>query len=143
MSNAQILKDRQGVPPGRLDNLQWIVFGHPAVQSSERPKVIHLYSAPKVQFLTMVLACSFVLMNPTEIAKYNESQEQWLLELLSRRQDLSIQTAKVDVEISVVRGVLRARETAKANGVVEGGEPSVEDAARKRQSDCAPWWLSH
>jgi hypothetical protein len=78
----------------------------------------------------MVLACSFVLMNPTEIAKYNETQEQWLLELLSRRQDLSIQTAKVDVEISVVRGVLRAHEMVKANGVIKGGESSVEDAAR-------------
>jgi len=91
----------------------------------------------------VALAYSFVLMNPTEIAKYNESQEQWLLELLSRRQDLSIQTAKVDVEISVVRGVLRARETVKANGLVESGESSVDDVARKRRSACAPWWLSH
>jgi hypothetical protein len=101
----------------------------PTVLSSERPKVIHLYPAPKVQFLTVALASTFVLMNPTEIAKYRESQEQWLLELLSRRQDLSIQTAKLDVEISVVRGVLRAYETVKAKGVAEGDESSVEDAA--------------
>jgi hypothetical protein len=60
-------------------------------------------------------------MKPTEIAKNRESQEQWLVELLSRRQDLSIQMAKLDVEISV--------ETVKAKGVVEGRESSVEDAA--------------
>ena len=101
----------------------------PTVPSSERLKVIHLYSAPKVQFLTMVLACSFVLMNPTEIAKYSESQEQWLLSLLSRRQVLAIEMAKLDVEISFVRGILRACKTVKENGVVEGGESSVEDAA--------------
>ena len=81
-------------------------------------------------------------MNPTEIA-YSESQEQWLLDLLSRRRDLSIQTEKLDVEISVVRGLLRAHEMPKEKGVVEGGESSGEDAARKRRSDCAPWWLSH
>jgi len=69
-------------------------------------------------------------MNPTEIAKYSESQEQWLLELLSRRQDLSIETARLDVEIGVVRGVLRAHEAVNAKGVVEGGESSVEDAAQ-------------
>ena len=82
-------------------------------------------------------------MNPTEIAKYSESQEQWLLDLLSRRRDLSIQTEKLDVEISVVRGLLRAHEMPKAKGVVEGGESSGEDAARKRRSDCAPWCLFH
>jgi hypothetical protein len=90
---------------------------------------MHLHSAPKVQFLTVALACTFVLMKPTEIAKYRESQEQWLLGLLSRRQDLSIQTAKLDVEISVVRGVLRSYKTVNEKGVVEGGESSVGDAA--------------
>jgi hypothetical protein len=39
-------------------------------------------------------------------------------ELLSRRQDLSIQTAELDVDVSVVLGVLRTYETVKAKGVV-------------------------
>jgi hypothetical protein len=47
--------------------------------------------------------------------------------LLSRRQDLSIQTAELDVDVSVVLAVLRAYETVKAKGVVKGGESSVEE----------------
>ena len=82
-----------------------------------------------MQFLTVAPACTFVPMKPTEIAKYRESQEQWLVDLLSRRQDLSIQMAKLDVEIGVVRGFLRGYETVKANDVVEGEESSVEDAS--------------
>ncbi len=88
-----------------------------------------MHSAPKVQFLTVALTCTFVPMKPTEMAKYRESQEQWLVDLLSRRQDLSIQMAKLDVEIGVVRGVLRAYETVKAKDVVEGEESSVDDAS--------------
>jgi hypothetical protein len=47
--------------------------------------------------------------------------------LLSRRQDFSIQTAELDVDVSVVLGVLCSYETVKAKGVVEGDEPSVEE----------------
>jgi hypothetical protein len=47
-------------------------------------------------------------MEATDKAKYRESQNQWLIEVLSRRHELSIQMARLDDEISIVRKVLRS-----------------------------------
>jgi hypothetical protein len=49
-------------------------------------------------------------MKPKETVEYRETDEQWLKGLLDRRQELSIQLARLDVEIGIVRRVLRARE---------------------------------
>jgi hypothetical protein len=61
-------------------------------------------------------------MRPTEITNYRETDDQWLTGLLDRRQELSIQLAKLDVEISIVRGALRARETARTKSVSQDRE---------------------
>jgi hypothetical protein len=47
-------------------------------------------------------------MKATEIPTYCETSAQWLTGLLDRRQELSIRLAKLDVEIGIVRGALRA-----------------------------------
>jgi hypothetical protein len=51
-----------------------------------------------------------LLMKPKETVEYRETDEQWLKGLLDRRQELSIQLARLDVEIGIVRRALRARE---------------------------------
>jgi hypothetical protein len=56
-------------------------------------------------------------MKPTEIANYRETDSQWLTGLLDRRQELSIQMARLDDEIGIVRRALRARETVRTKGV--------------------------
>jgi hypothetical protein len=61
-------------------------------------------------------------MKATEITTYRETENQWLTGLLERKQELSIQSAKLDVEIAVVRGVLRARELARTKDVSKDRE---------------------
>jgi hypothetical protein len=56
-------------------------------------------------------------MKPTEIDNYRETDDEWLTGLLGQRQELSIQSARLDVEIGIVRGTLRAREAARTKGV--------------------------
>jgi hypothetical protein len=58
-----------------------------------------------------------LLIEPTEKANYRETDEEWLTSLLDRRLELSIQLARLDDEIGIVRGALRARETARTKGV--------------------------
>jgi hypothetical protein len=53
-------------------------------------------------------------MKPTDTPNYGETDDQWLTGLLDRRQELSMQLAKLDVEIYFVRGALRARDAARA-----------------------------
>jgi hypothetical protein len=55
------------------------VLNHLTVLSSESPKVIHLYSAPKVQFLRVALTRTFVVIRPTSTATYRESQGEWMM----------------------------------------------------------------
>jgi hypothetical protein len=62
-------------------------------------------------------------MKPTEILTYRETENQWLTSLLDRRQELSIQLAKLDVEIAIVRGTLRSRERGRTKGVSQDREP--------------------
>jgi hypothetical protein len=62
-------------------------------------------------------------MKATEIPTYRETSDQWLTGLLDRRQELSIRLAKLDVEIGIVRGALRARETARTKGFSQDREP--------------------
>jgi hypothetical protein len=62
-------------------------------------------------------------MEPDEIAKYRESQSQWLIEALSRRHELSIQMAMLDDEISIVRKVLRSYDHLEPQSSAEDGEP--------------------
>jgi hypothetical protein len=52
-----------------------------------------------------------LLIEPTEKANYHKTDEEWLTNLLDRRLELSIQLARLDDEIGIVRGALRARET--------------------------------
>jgi hypothetical protein len=89
-----------------------------------------------VEFLKLTLAGTLVesacghpfdnlkslLVKPTEIANYRETDDEWLTGLLDRRQELSIQLAKLDVEIGIVRGALRAREAARAKNVSQDCE---------------------
>jgi hypothetical protein len=56
-------------------------------------------------------------MEPTETANYRETDDEWITSLLGRRQELSIQLARLDDEIGIVRGALRARETARTKSV--------------------------
>jgi hypothetical protein len=56
-------------------------------------------------------------MKPTEIPTYRETENQWLTGLLGRKQELSIQLAKLDLEIGIVRGALRSRERARTKCV--------------------------
>jgi hypothetical protein len=62
-------------------------------------------------------------MKLIEIAHYRETGNQWLTDLLGRRDALSIQLAKVDDEIGIVRGALRAHGVAKTKGVSQDREP--------------------
>jgi hypothetical protein len=72
-----------------------------------------------VEYLNLICADAFVesaggifpiiwsensLMEPTETDNHREASDQWLTDLLDRRQELSIQLAKLDVEIEIVRG---------------------------------------
>jgi hypothetical protein len=59
-------------------------------------------------------------MKPNEIANYRETGHQWLSDLLGRREELSIQLAKVDDEIVILRGALRLRGSV---GVSQDREP--------------------
>jgi hypothetical protein len=61
-------------------------------------------------------------MKPTEIDTYRETDSQWLTGLLDRRQELSIQMARLDVEIGIVRRALRAREAVITKGVSQDRE---------------------
>jgi hypothetical protein len=61
-------------------------------------------------------------MKSTEIANYRETDDQWLTSLVERRQELSLQLARLDIEIDVVRRTLRARETARTKGVFKDRE---------------------
>jgi hypothetical protein len=63
-----------------------------------------------------------LLVEPADTANYRETDEQWFASLLDQRQELSIQLARLDVEIEIVRKTLRARETAKTRGVPEDRE---------------------
>jgi hypothetical protein len=60
-------------------------------------------------------------MKPAE-PTYRETESQWLTGLLDRRQELSIQLSRLDVEIGIVRGALRARETVRAKCVSKDRE---------------------
>jgi hypothetical protein len=62
-------------------------------------------------------------MEPDEIAKYRESQSQWLIDALSRRQELSVQIAMLDNEISIVRKVLRSYDNLEPQSSAKDGEP--------------------
>jgi hypothetical protein len=62
-------------------------------------------------------------MRATEIDNHRETDNQWITSLLYRRQELSIQLARLDVEIGIVRRALRARERARAKDVSQDREP--------------------
>jgi hypothetical protein len=62
-------------------------------------------------------------MKPSEIANYRETDDEWLTGLLDRRQEPSIQLAKLDVEIGIVQRALRARETVRTKAISEEREP--------------------
>jgi hypothetical protein len=62
-------------------------------------------------------------MKPTAISIYRETENQWLTGLLDREHELTIQLAKLEVEIGVVRGALRARESARTRCVSQDREP--------------------
>jgi hypothetical protein len=70
-----------------------------------------------------IISSENLLMKPTEILTYRETENQWLTSLLDRRQELSIQLAKLDVEIAIVRGTLRSRERGRTKGVSQDREP--------------------
>jgi hypothetical protein len=61
-------------------------------------------------------------MKPTQKDNYRETGTQWLTGLLDRRQELSIQLSRLDVEIGIVRGALRARETVRTKCVSKDRE---------------------
>jgi uncharacterized protein involved in exopolysaccharide biosynthesis len=56
-------------------------------------------------------------MKPNEITNYCETGQQWLADLLGRREELSIQLATLDVEIGIVSEALRSRERVRTKGV--------------------------
>jgi hypothetical protein len=69
-------------------------------------------------------------MEAADTAKYRESQNQWLIEVLSRRHELSIQMAKLDDEISMVRKVLRSYDNHDSQSSVKDSQPRYHKTDR-------------
>jgi hypothetical protein len=63
-----------------------------------------------------------LLMKSTEIDAHSETDNQWMTSLFYRRQELSIQLARLDVEIGILRRALRAPERFGTKGVLQGLE---------------------
>jgi hypothetical protein len=63
-----------------------------------------------------------LLMKPTEMPTYRETENHWLTGLPRQKQELSIQLAKPDLEIGIVRGALRSRERARTKCVSQHRE---------------------
>jgi hypothetical protein len=62
------------------------------------------------------------LTKATEIGTHRETDDQWMTSLLYRRQELSIQLARLDLEIGIVRRALRTRGRLRTKGVSQDRE---------------------